>query len=159
VQIFYELFETYQVRIRSLIQTLLLNSSTYSLSYLFLPVFLPPFYRSTWNCCSNIQNRGVGVFITHLRSGPRTMFHKAGIVDLLGADVFHDSLSDAIARVERHWAHKSWSHVLWMACYELLVKLQSIFIYCLSGQWKSGSICPLFLWLFPPPASHNHIGP
>jgi len=29
------------------------------------------------------------------------MFDKAGIVELLGADVFHDNLSDAMVRVER----------------------------------------------------------
>jgi len=48
------------------------------------------------------KSRGVGVFVTHLRSGPRTMFGKAGIVKLLGADVFYDSLADAMARVEGH---------------------------------------------------------
>jgi high affinity sulfate transporter 1 len=48
------------------------------------------------------QSRGVGVFITHLRSGPRKMFDKAGVVKLLGDDAFYDNLADAMARVERH---------------------------------------------------------
>jgi high affinity sulfate transporter 1 len=48
------------------------------------------------------QRRGVGVFITHLRSGPRKMFDKAGVVELLGHDAFYDNLADAMVRVERH---------------------------------------------------------
>jgi len=47
------------------------------------------------------QTRGVGVFITHLRSGPRKMFDKAGVVELLGHDAFYSNLADAMARVER----------------------------------------------------------
>lgn len=46
------------------------------------------------------QDRGIGVFVTHLRSGPRVLWEKAGIVKLLGPDVFYDNLSDAMAKVE-----------------------------------------------------------
>jgi hypothetical protein len=35
----------------------------------------------------HVQNRGVGVFITHLREGPRSMFERGGIVKLVSADV------------------------------------------------------------------------
>ncbi|KAG6887409.1 hypothetical protein C0995_015596 [Termitomyces sp. Mi166 len=47
------------------------------------------------------KSRGVGLFITHLSPGPRETFLKAGIVDLLGADAFRESVADAIALVER----------------------------------------------------------
>ncbi|KNZ81232.1 Putative sulfate transporter, partial [Termitomyces sp. J132] len=47
------------------------------------------------------KNRGVGLFITHLSPRPRETFSKAGIVDLLGADAFRESVADAIALVER----------------------------------------------------------
>jgi len=46
------------------------------------------------------KSRNIGVFVTHLQPGPRNMFDKAGIVDLLGSDAFHNSLSDAMGRVE-----------------------------------------------------------
>jgi len=49
------------------------------------------------------KNRGVHLYITHLRSGIREVFENAGIVRLLGPDAFYDTLGDAIARIEaRH---------------------------------------------------------
>ncbi|KAJ3980743.1 sulfate anion transporter [Lentinula detonsa] len=45
------------------------------------------------------RNRNVGIFITHLRSGPLKAFEKAGIVKLLGADAFQDNVADAVARI------------------------------------------------------------
>ncbi|KAF8552950.1 hypothetical protein OG21DRAFT_1415146 [Imleria badia] len=49
------------------------------------------------------KNRGVHLYITHLRSRIREMFENAGIVRLLGPDAFYDTLGDAIARIEaRH---------------------------------------------------------
>jgi len=42
-------------------------------------------------------NRGVNIYVTHLRKGPRVMFEKAGIVDLLGPDAFYENVADAIA--------------------------------------------------------------
>ncbi|KAG5646214.1 hypothetical protein DXG03_004040 [Asterophora parasitica] len=46
------------------------------------------------------MSRHVGLYITHLAPGPRETFQKAGIVDLLGADAFRESVADAIALVE-----------------------------------------------------------
>jgi hypothetical protein len=42
----------------------------------------------------------VGLFITHLAPGPRQTFAKAGIVELLGADAFRESVADAMNLVE-----------------------------------------------------------
>lgn len=33
------------------------------------------------------------------------MFEKAGIVKLLGTDVFYDNLADAMARIEHEYPH------------------------------------------------------
>jgi len=44
------------------------------------------------------QNRGVELFVTHLRSGPRKMFERAGIEELLGSDAFFDTLGDVMTR-------------------------------------------------------------
>ncbi|KAF8161461.1 sulfate anion transporter [Crassisporium funariophilum] len=46
------------------------------------------------------RSRGVGLYITHLRPGPQKTFAKAGIVELLGADAFRESVADAMAIVE-----------------------------------------------------------
>ncbi|KAF8132083.1 sulfate transporter family-domain-containing protein, partial [Boletus edulis] len=46
------------------------------------------------------KTRGVRLYITHLRSGIREVFENAGIVRLLGADAFYDTLGDAITRIE-----------------------------------------------------------
>ncbi|KAH7909601.1 sulfate transporter family-domain-containing protein, partial [Hygrophoropsis aurantiaca] len=46
------------------------------------------------------KNRGVVLFVTHLRPGPRQMFERAGIVELLGEGAFYDTLGDAMAKVE-----------------------------------------------------------
>lgn len=40
------------------------------------------------------------MYITHLAPGPRETFSKAGIVDLLGADKFRESVADAMVLVE-----------------------------------------------------------
>ncbi|KAF8806674.1 sulfate anion transporter [Phlegmacium glaucopus] len=53
------------------------------------------------------QNRGVGLFITHLRPRPRKTFAMAGIVDLLGADAFRETVADAMAIVEGSRASES----------------------------------------------------
>ncbi|KAJ3810813.1 sulfate anion transporter [Lentinula aff. lateritia] len=45
------------------------------------------------------RNRGVGIFITHLRAEPLKAFEKAGIVKLLGADAFEDNVADAMAKI------------------------------------------------------------
>jgi len=45
------------------------------------------------------QARGVGLFVTHLRAGPRKMFDTAGIEKLLGVDAFYDNVGDAMAHV------------------------------------------------------------
>ncbi|KAG6838849.1 hypothetical protein H0H93_006314, partial [Arthromyces matolae] len=47
------------------------------------------------------KNRHVGLYITHLSPGPREIFSKAGIVDLLGADAFRENVADAIALIEQ----------------------------------------------------------
>lgn len=77
VQIFHELLESYKVRTEQLDSV----SST-----LTTP---PP-----------AQSRGVLLYITHLRPGIREVFENAGIVKLLGPDVFYDTLGDAIAHIE-----------------------------------------------------------
>ncbi|KIJ15599.1 hypothetical protein PAXINDRAFT_169054 [Paxillus involutus ATCC 200175] len=46
------------------------------------------------------QNRGVDLFIAHLRPGIRETFENAGIVKLLGPDAFYDTVGEAIAIVE-----------------------------------------------------------
>ncbi|EGO00784.1 hypothetical protein SERLA73DRAFT_167030 [Serpula lacrymans var. lacrymans S7.3] len=46
------------------------------------------------------KNRGVGLFVTHLRRVPRDMFERAGIVKLLGNDAFFENVADAMAKVE-----------------------------------------------------------
>lgn len=48
------------------------------------------------------QNRGVGLFVTHLRSGPREMFERAGIEELLGSEAFFATLGDAMASIGQH---------------------------------------------------------
>ncbi|KAG1882323.1 sulfate transporter family-domain-containing protein [Suillus subluteus] len=45
------------------------------------------------------QNRGVELFVTHLRSGPRKMFERAGIEELLGSEAFFATLGDAMASI------------------------------------------------------------
>ncbi|KAI8978222.1 sulfate anion transporter [Trametes punicea] len=47
------------------------------------------------------KNRGVGLYITHLKPGPRRSFEKAGIVGLLGEDAFCKDVASAMARVEQ----------------------------------------------------------
>ncbi|KAI6120371.1 sulfate transporter family-domain-containing protein [Pisolithus croceorrhizus] len=46
------------------------------------------------------KNRGVGLFVTHLRPNIRKMFENAGIVSMLGADAFYGTLAEAMAKVE-----------------------------------------------------------
>ena len=79
VQIFYELFETYTVRLTSNIRIY----SCYADYFIF------------------IQSRGVSVFITHLRAGPREMFERGGIVKLLGEDAFYEDVGTAINHLAR----------------------------------------------------------
>ncbi|KAH9072760.1 sulfate anion transporter [Lactarius deliciosus] len=45
------------------------------------------------------RGRDVGVFITHLRTEPRTMFERGGIVKLLGADAFYEDVGKAMRRL------------------------------------------------------------
>ncbi|KAI6029335.1 hypothetical protein PISMIDRAFT_493515 [Pisolithus microcarpus 441] len=47
------------------------------------------------------KNRGVSLFVTHLRPNIRKTFENAGIVDMLGSDAFFDTLGEAMAKVER----------------------------------------------------------
>ncbi|PPQ88997.1 hypothetical protein CVT25_005095 [Psilocybe cyanescens] len=46
------------------------------------------------------KNRGVGLFITHLRPSVEATFVKAHIFELLGPDAFRDNVADAMAIVE-----------------------------------------------------------
>ena len=48
-----------------------------------------------------MQNRGVGLYIAHLRPGPRALFEKAGIVDMLGEEAFCKDVASAMARIEQ----------------------------------------------------------
>ncbi|KAG2122347.1 sulfate transporter family-domain-containing protein [Suillus clintonianus] len=45
------------------------------------------------------QNRGVELFVTHLRSGPREMFERAGIEELLGSEAFFATLGEAMTSI------------------------------------------------------------
>jgi len=45
------------------------------------------------------KNRGVGVFITHLRIGPYKMFERGGIVELIGHHSFYANVATAVAQV------------------------------------------------------------
>ncbi|KDQ56404.1 hypothetical protein JAAARDRAFT_36572 [Jaapia argillacea MUCL 33604] len=47
------------------------------------------------------QGQHVGLFITHLRSGPKRMFETAGIVKLLGEHAFFENVASAMAQVGR----------------------------------------------------------
>ncbi|TFK83243.1 sulfate anion transporter [Polyporus arcularius HHB13444] len=47
------------------------------------------------------KNRGVGLYITHLKPGPRESFEKAGIVTLLGEDAFLKDVASAMACIEQ----------------------------------------------------------
>ena len=51
--------------------------------------------------CHPVQNRGVGLYIAHLRPGPRALFEKAGIVDMLGEEAFCKDVASAMARIEQ----------------------------------------------------------
>ena len=79
VQIFYELFESYRVR--------------------YFRCFPPSAPNSQRILRLPLQGRGVSVFITHLRTEPRTMFERGGIVKLLGADAFYEDVSKAMRRL------------------------------------------------------------
>lgn len=46
------------------------------------------------------RSRGVGLFITHLRSGVYNTFDKAGIVEMIGRDAFRHNVADAITIIE-----------------------------------------------------------
>jgi len=46
------------------------------------------------------KDRGVQLYITHLRSEIREVFENAGIVKMLGSDAFYDTLGEAIGRIE-----------------------------------------------------------
>ncbi|KAF5384491.1 hypothetical protein D9757_006434 [Collybiopsis confluens] len=45
------------------------------------------------------RSRGVGIYITHLRSGPWKAFEKAGIVKLLGEEAFQENVANAVAKI------------------------------------------------------------
>ncbi|TBU22922.1 sulfate anion transporter [Dichomitus squalens] len=47
------------------------------------------------------KSRGVGLYITHLRSGPRALFEKAGIVNMLSEDAFCKDVASAMTRIEQ----------------------------------------------------------
>ncbi|KAL0955588.1 hypothetical protein HGRIS_001824 [Hohenbuehelia grisea] len=47
------------------------------------------------------KSRGVKLFVTHLHSGPRRTFEKAGVVELLGPDHLQATVADAMAMVEQ----------------------------------------------------------
>ncbi|KAI0753444.1 sulfate anion transporter [Daedaleopsis nitida] len=47
------------------------------------------------------KSRGVGLYITHLKRGPRESFETAGIVGLLGEDAFLKDVASAMARIEQ----------------------------------------------------------
>lgn len=51
------------------------------------------------------KGSNVDIYITHLRSGPRRAFERAGLVELLGEDKFCKDVSTAMARIEQ--AHRS----------------------------------------------------
>ena len=74
-QIFFELLETYKVMHKPLPKTPLAK-------------FLP------------FQSRGVAIYITHLRSGPRDTFERAGIIDLVGEDAIYNDVGSAMMRIE-----------------------------------------------------------
>lgn len=50
------------------------------------------------------KNRGVGVFITHLRIGPYKMFERGGIVELIGHQSFYSNVATAVAQVQNREA-------------------------------------------------------
>jgi MFS superfamily sulfate permease-like transporter len=46
------------------------------------------------------KSRGVSIYMTHLRSGPRETFEKAGIIDLIGEDAIQNDVASAMMKVE-----------------------------------------------------------
>ena len=51
--------------------------------------------------CLRLQNRGVGLYVTHLKRAPRASFEDAGVVRLLGEEAFCKDVASAMASVER----------------------------------------------------------
>ncbi|KAF9816803.1 hypothetical protein IEO21_03883 [Rhodonia placenta] len=47
------------------------------------------------------QSRGVGLYITHLKKGPRESFERAGIIKLLGEDAFCKDVASAMHLIEQ----------------------------------------------------------
>ncbi|THU89763.1 sulfate anion transporter [Dendrothele bispora CBS 962.96] len=52
-------------------------------------------------------NRGVGLYITHLRPGVRKTFEKAGILKLLGPEAIQDNVADAMLRVNMRFRYSA----------------------------------------------------
>ncbi|KAF8910825.1 sulfate anion transporter [Mucidula mucida] len=46
------------------------------------------------------HTRGVGLFLTHLRRGPHSMFDAAGILDIIGPDAIQENVAAAMSRIE-----------------------------------------------------------
>ncbi len=95
-QIFYELAETYKVRPSVFLSALwsLLTASVDCSRWIFDICDL-------MSLTSRLQNRGVGLYITHLKPGPHESFEKAGIVTLLGEDAFLKDVASATACIEQ----------------------------------------------------------
>jgi len=53
------------------------------------------------------KNRGVGVFMTHLRIGPYKMFERGGIVELIGHHSFYSNVATAVAQVQSGEVHST----------------------------------------------------
>ncbi|KAI0919262.1 hypothetical protein AcW1_003816 [Taiwanofungus camphoratus] len=47
------------------------------------------------------KSRGVGLFMTHLKKGPRETFERAGLVNLLGDGAFCKDVASAMVRIEQ----------------------------------------------------------
>lgn len=88
VQIFYELFETYIVRSLSRVFSILLSADSTHGSH-----------TQMCSTCLVRKNRGVTVYVTHLRRVVRHSFERGGIVELIGEDAFYQDVAAAISRV------------------------------------------------------------
>lgn len=80
------------------------DASYVLLVFSFLTAFLTILFRSAIEILHELlveyHNRQVGIYITHLRSGPKAMFIKSGMMELLGADAFQGSVAEAISKIE-----------------------------------------------------------
>lgn len=66
-------------------------------------MFLPPQFGSDVLAIDTnfVQHRGVHIYISHLRRGPRVSFTRAGLLQMLGPDSVCEDVASAMTKVEK----------------------------------------------------------